>query len=199
MKLFILTFALFFPGTSVEPEHPETAVLEAETVLRKDLPDGFPILMLNEDFAILHVKFENRTDSDFELNVEQMEIYSRKDDLIEKALSTEVTPEIVKYYRSKPNAIYGQRRYGSPYPGPYPGSYPGHGRVRPFGTPESGGRKVRATIGQEVREVVESYQLRSVVVPPGHYVEGYVYLKSKDSGNKLSGGHVRLNELRADF
>lgn len=198
MKFLLLVVALFLPGSLAEEEVPsEGIVMEAEAVLRKDLPDGFPILMLNEDFAVLEVRIENRTEeSYFPLDVEQIEIYSKKDDLIEKALSTEITPTIVKYYRSKPNAIYAQNRYGTPYPG----SYPTIAGVRSMRTiPETGGRKVRATIGQEVREIVESFQLKSIEVPPGHYVDGYIYLKSKDSGNKLSGGHVRLKELRAEF
>ena len=71
-------------------------------------------------------------------------------------------------------------------------------RAPTVGTPSTVG-KVSASKGQEIRSLLESFELTSGAVAPGEETSGYIYLKSKKSGNKLRGGHILLNTVRADF
>ena len=52
--------------------------------------------------------------------------------------------------------------------------------------------EVSAGVGGSLRAVLEHYQVQEVNLAPGEMAEGFLYLKSKKSGGKLSGSSLRF-------
>jgi len=166
----------------------ENVNVEAKSLMKKDIANGFPLLVFESDFAVLEVHIRNDTSEAFDLDLEELKVFSDKGKAIERALPADIAPKLMKFYTGGSAGVHGEGYYGYP-------RRPTQAEMDQsptVGTPSTVG-KVSATRGQE------SFELTSGTVAPGEEASGYVYLKSKKSGNKLNGGHVQLNASRADF
>jgi len=77
---------------------------------------------------------------------------------------------------------------GTPSGIPLPIDAPLSSSVEPGRSPGT----VSAGVGGSLRAVLEHYQVQEVNLAPGETVEGFLYLKSKKTGGKLSGGSLRI-------
>ena len=168
--------------------------IEAESVTKKNTADGFPLLVYETGFAILEIRIKNNSLEAFSIDLEELRVFSEKGKEIDRALSTDIAPKLVKFYTGGSAGVHGEMYSGYPRRP----TQAEMNRAPTAGTPSTVG-KVSASKGQEIRSLLESFELTSGIVAPGEEASGYIYLKSKKSGNKLSGGHILLNILRADF
>jgi len=160
--------------------------------MKKDLPNDFPYQMLIKGFAILKVTIRNGSDEEWSFNLDETRVFSKKGKRIERALPTEITPKIVELYTRTSKGIHTEG-----YAGGRPTTY--EMSRAPTVQSAPGVRTVSAGIGQEIRELVESFEIRDAVIQPGESITGYYFLKSKESGKKLSGGRFQAGTLEAVF
>ena len=167
----------------------EGLVLKSASLGRQDMPDHFPYQLLSEGFAVLRITLQNNSKSEWTVNVDDLEVYSKKGKRMKRALPTDITPKILKYY----TGITG---------------YSGHPEERTVREEMYGEKVVGVRTGQPIvsldtveglRGVLESYQLQEARLAPGESTEAFYYLESKDSGSRLSGGWLVLKEKRAEF
>jgi hypothetical protein len=170
----------------------EGVTLEADSVMRRDLPNDFPLHLLDAGFAILQVRLENHSDDSVEFDVDRVEAYSPRKRRLERALPTEIAPELIKYYRSGSRDLHG--RTESRWP-----RYPTDAHRRRSPTVGTGPGMIDAGMGTQLRETLERYEVKSAVLGPGQSLEGFLYVKSKDSGQRLSGGFLKVGERTASF
>lgn len=168
--------------------------IEAESVTKKKTAAGFPLLVYETGFAVLEVRIKNSSSEDFSIDLEKVKVFSEKGKQIDRALSTDIAPKLTKFYTGGSAGVHGEMYSGYPRRP----TQAEMNRAPTVGTPSTVG-KVSASKGQEIRSLLESFELTSGTVAPGEETSGYIYLKSKKSGNKLSGGHLLLNTVRADF
>ena len=168
--------------------------IEAESVTKKNTADGFPLLAYETGFALLEIRIKNNSSEAFSIDLEELKVFSEKGKEIDRALPTDIAPKLVKFYTGGAAGVHGEMYSGYPRRP----TQAEMNRAPTAGTPSTVG-KVSASKGQEIRSLLESFELTSGIVAPGEEASGYIYLKSKKSGNKLSGGHILLNTLRADF
>jgi len=189
------------PGPAVSQPGGPAADLEvdAKSLTRSDLPDDFPFQVFDAGYAVLRIRVSNRGTVPLSLDPTLFGIHGPKGKRIDQAPPSEIPPKILKHYRSGGSAIHGGGYYG--YPGNYPGAYPPGTVPRetvpgssPTGRPTtSGPRQLDAGTGTMLREKFESFQFKAAELAPGETTEGFVYLRSKDSGNRLAGGYVVIN------
>jgi hypothetical protein len=168
----------------------EGVVFEADSVMRRDLPDDFPLHLLDAGFAILRIRLENHTSEAVEFELERIEAFTPRRRRLERALPTEIAPELVKYYRSGSPGVHGEGYSGWPR---YPTD--AHRRRQPGVATAPG--SIDAGAGTRLRETLERYEVKSAVLGPGQSLTGFYYVKSKDSGQKLVGGSLKLGDLAA--
>ena len=166
--------------------------IEVESVLKKDLPDDFPFLMLNKDFAVLKITIRNHSQENWNFKLEETQAFSKKGKKIDRALSTDITPKIVEMYTKTSRGVHSEG-----YIGGRPANYE-MSRAPTIQT-APGVRTVRASIGQEVCALVESFEIKDKDLAQGEEISGYYYLKSKKSGQELAGGKFKAGSLVAVF
>jgi len=188
MNVLVLLLALAVGGQA------DIVNVEAKSLMKKDVADGFPLLVFETDFAVLEVRIKNESSEAFSIDLEELKILSEKGKKIERALPTDIAPKLTKFYTGGSAGVHGEMYSGYPR---RPTQAEMH-RSSTVGTPSTVG-KVSASKGQEIRTLLESYELTSETLSPGEEASGYVYLKSKKSGNKLNGGHLQLDGVRGDF
>ncbi len=188
MWLLALLLAINLPVA--EPPASNAVELAAESVMRRDLPNDFPFQVFDVGFAVLRIRVKNVSDRQTTFDPGSFQARDPKGKRLKRAEPAEVTPKLMKFYRSGgPPSIHGEVGYGYP---PYQGPYPPHRDRRPtvgVGVPAG---KVDVSTGVALRELLERYQLSPVVLEPGQEVEGFIYLESKKSGRALSGGQVNV-------
>ncbi len=193
---------------AAEIELGEGVFVEVTSLRKKDLPRDFPFQVFQEGFAILGVVVRNDSSADFHLDPEKMEARNHKKKPIERARSTDITPKILKYHRVGKMGTQGGIHTRSTYPGQdprYGGQDPRYGRrgnrtrgrTIDVGGGGSGPGVVSAGAAQEVRALLEEYEIQPRNIPAGETVEGFFYLKSKKSGRKLSGQLLLLQKDEA--
>jgi hypothetical protein len=148
--------------------------LETVSLRRQDMPEGFPYQVSDEGFAVLRITLVNRSEEDWELQVDDIEVYNQKGKRIKRALPAEITPKILKYYTG----------------------ITGYGGYRVERTDQ---KIVSLDTVQGLRRALEEHEIADTRLEPGETAVGFYYVKSKRSGSKLSGGWVTLNELKADY
>ena len=168
--------------------------IEAKSLTKNGTAEGFPLMVYEMGFAVLEVRIKNDSSDAFSIDLEELKIFSENGKKIDRALPTDIAPKLMKFYTGGSAGVHGEGYYGYPRRP----TQPEMDRSPEIGTPSTVG-KVSASKGQEIRALLESFELTSGTVAPGEEVSGYVYLKSKKSGNKLNGGHVQLDASRADF
>jgi hypothetical protein len=169
--------------------------------MRKDLPNDFPFQVFDAGFAVVRIRFVNQSGAPVSLEPASMAFYSPKKKELKTAEPTEIAPKILKYYHgSGPVPVHGDVTYGNPYPPSYPNPNIAHARgMSRTGTISAGPGKLDAGTGPALRDKLEEYRLKPVTVEPGGEVEGFMYLKSKQSGRALSGGWVIVDGQKVAF
>lgn len=192
MTLAAAIYSLLFLFFVSEPG--EQVSIESASLKRRDLPNDFPFQTLDAGFAILSIRIENQSDNLFSFKVEDIAAFGPKNKKLERALPTEITPKILKYYSKGIPDVHGGVSYG--YPG-YPRG-PGVVRTSPSG-PSGGPGTIDAGTGPRLRSKLEQYEVKSITLQAGESTEGFFYVKSKKSGNFLSGGYVLIEGKKASF
>ncbi len=180
MKVLLISLLLL----SATPQVEEIS-FEISSVKRSELPDDFPFQVLNEGFAILKLKMENRSSEAWTFRPEEVEVFEPKGKKLDRAVPTDIAPKLMKYYRGGQRGIYG---------GGYSGGRPTTQEWEQAPTVEPGRSPgtVSVGVGGSLRAVLEHYEVKEVDLAPGETAEGFFYLKSKQSGGKLSGGSLRF-------
>ena len=164
-------------------------VLNSGSLNRQDLPEHFPYQLLSEGFAVLEITLKNESNENWSVRVEDLKVYSNKGKQISRALPTDITPKILKYY----TGIVG---------------YEGHPQARTVREEIYKERTIGVRTGQPMvsldtveglRNTLETYQLRDSVIAPGETLKAFYYLKSKKSGNQLKGGWVIFQGIKAGY
>ena len=180
MKVLLISLLLLSAAPQIEE-----ITLTVSSVRRSDLPDDFPFQVLNEGFAILKLKMENRSSEAWTFRPEEVEVFEGKGKKLDRAIPTDIAPNLMKYYRGSQRGIYGEGySVGRPTAQEWeqvPTVEPG----RSSGT-------VSVGVGGSLRAILEHYQVQKVTLAPGETAEGFFYLKSKKSGGKLSGSSLRF-------
>ena len=175
-----------------EVEIEKGVFVSAASLVRRDLPDDFPYQVFHEGFAVVRVQVRNASTAEvFSLDPERMTIHDPKGKTIKRVSAAELTPKMIKYYQGGGGGpgVSLSTSAGGPVFSP---------RQRPYGerrtTIGGGGGPGIIHVGKvkELRELLDRYEVQAVNVAPGQTIEGFFYLKSKKSGNRLIGGQVRL-------
>jgi hypothetical protein len=180
MKVLLISLLLLSPTPQVEE-----ISFEVSSLKRSELPDDFPFQVLHEGFAILELKMENRSSQAWTFRPEAVEVFEPKGKKLDRALPTDIAPELMKYYRGSQRGIYGEGYSGGR---PTTQEWEQAPTVEPGKSPGT----VSAGAGGSLRAVLEHFQVQEVTLAPGETSGGYFYLKSKKSGGKLSGGSLRF-------
>ena len=186
--------ALFFLlGTAQadEVEIEKGVFISAASLVRRDLPDDFPYQVFHEGFAVVRVQVRNSSTAGFSLAPERMTVHDPKGKTLKRVGAAELTPKMVKYYQGGGGGpgVSLSTSAGGPVFSP---------RQRPYGerrtTIGGGGGPGIIHVGKvkELRALLDRYEIQAANVAPGQTIEGFFYLKSKKSGNRLIGGQVRL-------
>ena len=191
----ILAATLFLLSGTVQADEVEIEkgiFVSAASVVRRDLPDDFPYQVFHEGFAVVRVQVRNASSAGFSLDPERMTVHDPKGKTLKRVGTAELTPKMVKYYQGGGGGGPGvSLRTGAGGPVFSP-------RRRPYGerttTIGGGGGPGIVHVGKvkELRELLDRYEIQAASVAPGQTVEGFFYLKSKKSGNRLIGGQVQL-------
>ena len=180
MKVVLMSLLLL----SATPQVEEIS-FTVSSVKRSALPDDFPYQVLNEGFAILELKMENRSSEAWTFRPEEVEVFEGKGKKLDRALPTDIAPKLMKYYRGSQRGIYGEG-YGGGRPTTQ--EWEQAPQVEPGKSPGT----VSAGVGGGLRAVLDHFQVQEVNLAPGETAEGFFYLKSTKSGGKLSGGSLRF-------
>ena len=189
----ILAAALYLLCGTVQADEVELekgVFVSAASLVRRDLPDDFPYQVFHEGYAVVRVQVRNASTAGFSLAPERMTVHDPKGKTLKRVSAAELTPKMVKYYQGGGGGpgVSLRTSAGGPVFNP---------RRRPYGertTTIGGGGPGIIHVGKvkELRELLERYEIQTLTVAPGQTVEGFFYLKSKKSGNRLIGGQVRL-------
>lgn len=184
-------FLLSVTAQADEVEIEKGIFISAASLVRRDLPDDFPYQVFHEGFAVVRVQVRNSSSAGvFSLDPARMTVHEPKGKAIKRVSAADLTPKMVKYYQGGGGGpgVSLTTSAGGPVFSP---------RQRPYGerrTTIGGGGPGIIHVGKvkELRELLERYEIQAVDVAPGQTIEGFFYLKSKKSGNRLIGGQVRL-------
>lgn len=173
---------------AAEVELRKGVFVEVTSLHRKDLPHNFPFQLIYEGFAILGVSVRNESAANFPIDPQAMEARNHKGKRVKRALPTDITPRIMKYHRGPglPRRTASVHKYPSQGPLNPSRGHRGYGRQAEIGVRSPRGTVV-AGQAQKLRALLEEHEIEPGAVPPGERIEGFFYLKSKQSGKKLSG------------
>ena len=180
MKALLISI-LLLPATP----QVEEITFAVSSVKRSALPDDFPYQTLDVGFAVLKLKMENLSSEAWTFRPEEVEVFEGGGKKLDRAVPSDIAPRLMKFYRGSQRGIYGEG---------YTGGRPTHQQWEQVPTVEPGrsSRTVSAGVGGILRAVLEHYQVQEVELAPGETAEGFLYLKSKKSGGKLSGSSLRF-------
>ena len=182
MKVFLLAALLLSPS----PQGEDVSV-SAQSLKKSDIPDGFPFQVLDQGFAILEITIENRSVEPWILHGDQVTATDPKGKVLERATVSEITPKVLKLYRGNSRGIYGEG---------YSGGRPTTRQWEdvPTVAPNAGPGQISFGRAQQLRDLLAHYEIQEVEVAPATIYRGFLYLKSKNTGRKLSGSVVQLGE-----
>ncbi|MCZ6769361.1 MAG: hypothetical protein O7D93_08965 [Acidobacteria bacterium] len=180
MKVLVISFLLLASTPQIEE-----ITFEVSSLKQSELPDDFPWQILNEGFAVLKLRIRNGSSGIWTFDPGEVEVFESGGKTINRAAPTEITPQLMKFYRGGQLGIYGEA---------YSGGRPTREEWERVPTVEPGARAgtVSVNVAQRLRAILEHYQLKQVEVAPGETLEGFLYLKSKKTGSKLSGSFLRF-------
>ena len=167
------------------PPQVEEITFTVSSVKRSDLPDDFPFQTLDVGFAVLKLKMENLSSQAWTFRPEEVEVFEGGGKKLDRAVPTDIAPKLMKFYRGSQRGIYGEGYSGGR---PTTQEWERVPTVEPGRSPGT----VSAGVGGSLRAVLEHYEVQEVELAPGETAEGFLYLKSKKSGGKLSGSSLRF-------
>jgi hypothetical protein len=164
--------------------------LRTASFSRADLPDDFPFQALYENFAVIQVTISNNSKETWSFEPDDLQVFAPGGKKLKRALPTQITPKLIKYYKGNQAGIHGEI---------YAGGRPPYNQRQQTPTiePSSRPRSYSISIPERIREILEYYELKPAEIEPGQRVEGFLYLKSKKHGTKLSGGKAALGGVSA--
>ena len=182
MKVFVLAALLLSA-----PLQAQDVTATVQSLKKSDIPDGFPFQVLDQGFAIFEIKIENHSSEIWTLQSDQVTAIDPKGKTLKRATVSEITPKVLKLYRGNMRGIYGEGYSG--------------GRLTtqqwedvPTVSPTAGPGQISVGRAQELRALLEHYEIHTAEVDPGTLYRGFLYLKSKDTGRRLSGSTVKLGD-----
>jgi len=101
MNVLLISLVLLSAAPQVEE-----ISFTVSSVKRSDLPDDFPFQVLNEGFAILKLKMENRSSEAWTFRPEEVEVFEGGGKKLDRAVPTDIAPKLMKYYRGSQRGIY---------------------------------------------------------------------------------------------
>lgn len=161
--------------------------------MRSELPEPIPPQVFHEGFALIEVQITNHRQEAWSFDPEEVVLRNPKGKILKQAVGTDIAPRLVDYYRGG-RPLYGAEAYGG-------SRIPRQTRLDSRSHPsQAGSSKVPATIGQEIRDLFDSYRLQPSTLEAGESVQGFLYVQSKHSGTRLRGGQVEFPDgLRASI
>ena len=182
MKLLLLAALLLFP-----PPQGEDVEATVQSLKKSEIPDGFPFQALDQGFAIFEITIENHSSQPWTLPADQVTAVDPKGKALERATIFEITPKVIKLYRGKTRGIYGEG---------YSGGRPTTRQWEqvPTVSPGAGPGVISVGRAEQLHDLLDRYEIHPVEVAPGSTYRGLLYLKSKNTGRRLSGSTVRLND-----
>jgi hypothetical protein len=182
--LFYLALLTMQPSGEIE--------LQVSSLKKSGLPDDFPFQILHQGFAVLKLTVKNSSPKEWNLQLSDSAVFSSKGKKIERALSTDIAPKIVELYSKTSRGIHSEG---------YIGGRPTPSQMNRAPTIQTapGVRSVSASIGHEVRKLLESFEIAEGILSPGDEASGLFYLKSEKSGTALEGGRFQLGSVSARF
>lgn len=165
--------------------------VDAQFVMRRDLPEGFPVRAQDKGYAVLHLKIANAGTSAYDFDPVRVSVRNPKGKALKSALPEEITPKIVKAYQGRGAAlnadIWSGARPEDLRARPGPGSAPA----------ASGPNIISLDMVHRLRAALEHFELDAAEIAPGETLEGYLYFKSKHTGRALAGSKVVLDGIEA--
>ena len=182
MKVFLLAASLLF-----QPLQVKDVTASIQSLKKGDTPDGFPFQVLDQGFAIFEITIENHTTDTWIFQADQVTAADPKGKVLERATVSEITPKVLKLYRGNMRGIYGEG---------YSGGRPTTQQWEdvPTVTPTAGPGQISVGRAQQFRELLEHYAIHEVEIAPDTIYHGFLYLKSKNTGRRLSGSVVKLGD-----
>lgn len=173
---------LLFSTVTAQP----VVKVETKSLRRPDLPEPFPYQLFNEGFAILEVRIENHSASEWIPDIAAIEVCNQKNKRIKTATPEEITPKLLKYHSGSEALVYSEVYSQSRLP---------RRTVIDSRTPKApsgSAGKLSIETGRHIRGILGHHQLGDDPIPPGQEASGFIYLKSKKSGTHLRGWKVIL-------
>ena len=182
MKVFLIAVMLLAPHPQVED-----VGVSVQSLKKSTIPDGFPFQVLDQGFAIFEITIENHSTEPWILQADQVTARDPKGKVLERATVSEITPKVLKLYRGNLRGIYGEG---------YSGGRPTTRQWEevPTVSPSAGPGVISFGRAQQLRALLEHYEIQEVEVAPDSIYHGFLYLKSKNTGRKLSGSVVKLGD-----
>ena len=163
--------------------------LKARSMSKDDLPIGFPTEILDAGFAVIELTIINKGESSMEVSPDRVLTWSPKRKRLSRVLPSKILPKMMKFYRGR-NGIDGNIYTGSSLPPP-PGGNPG------YATAGSMAKSYAAVAVQQIRVILNGYQLKKGSLAGRESMQGYIFVKSKKQGAELSGGKVKMDQTSA--
>ncbi len=182
MKILLLAALLLFP-----PPQGDEVEISVQSLKKSEVPDDFPFQVLDQGFAIFEITIENHSAQHWTLPADQVTAVDPKGKALERATVFEITPKVIKLYRGKTRGIFGEG---------YSGGRPTTRQWEqvPTVSPGAGPGIISVGRAEQLRALLEHFKIHPVEVAPGTTYQGFLYLKSKHTGRKLSGSIVKLDD-----
>jgi len=161
--------------------------LKARSMSKGVLPIGFPTEILDAGFAVIELTIINKGESLKEVSPDLILTWSPKKKRLSRVPPSKIIPKMMKFYRGR-NRIGGDIYTGS--------SLPPRGNAG-GATAGSRARSYSVVAVQQLRVILEGYQLKEGSLEGGESIQGYIYVKSKKRSAQLSGGKVELAQISA--
>lgn len=167
--------------------HGQDMDLKARSMSKDYLPIGFPTEILDAGFAVIELTIINKGESSMEVSPDRVLTWSPKRKRLSRIQPSKMLPKMMKFYRGR-SGIDGDIYTGSNLPPP-PGGNPGDA------TAGSMARSYSAVALQQLRVILNGYQLKKGSLAGGESIQGYIFVKSKKRGAQLSGGKVAMDQI----
>jgi len=165
---------------------PPDVKVEAYFLSMHRLPPDVDYSMLNSGFGVLYLKSRNDSSNPVPLDPDASQLSDPKNKVVPRAVPTEIAPKVVdKWSGGKSNLSVGQGRYIDPY-----GRRWSTGPEVAIGRDEA--KVVQAGKGQQIREILERYQLKKADLKPGEEIEVLLYFKTKKYPLDFVGSKLQL-------
>ncbi len=160
--------------------------VEAYFLSMHRLPPEVDYSILNSGFGVLYMKIRNDLSTPLPLDPDAAVLTDPKNKPVARAVPTEIAPKVVdKWSGGKSTLQTGQGRYIDPY-----GRRWSTGPEVTIGREEA--RVVHASKGQQIREILERYQLKKADLNPGEEIEVLLYFKTKKYPLDFVGAKLQL-------